>query len=423
MGKITAGLKLILLFLATQAFAMQSQTLSVLDFGATGNGTTDDTAAINSCFTAAKSASKNVYFPFGHYLCNTNDVNGRILIFDVSGLDNITVYGDPGTVITTSDTNATNGVGSVLMYVLATSKDTNLIISNLTFISTHGITQKQTTALFLQGVTGQNLYFTQVYNCKFDGFGTTVGVQGCYRPTFILDTFYALHGHDCGQHGLTNPVPFLTFYDNGTGRDSMIDVERCVANGYTGPIPMNCPRPADNFVYGTGYGYTITQNQTKFLSQEHFSISPQNTFPVNNASNNIYNNYVDQSLPVGSVEDNGTPHKFCYGMRIDAGNSYIQNNTFKNYSNGLLVYEVLNTTYQPNNLNIFNNTFIAHNAGDTLYQTIKAIAVTGYSGHPYTNVTMSNNTTAQVDTVPYILTNVTTPVQANNKYSKVLIPN
>ena len=179
----------------------------------------------------------------------------------------------------------------------------------------------------------------------------------------------------------------------------------------------------DNFIYGTGYNYTVNQNTTRFLSEEHYSIAPQGTYPVTNATNILTNNYVDQSLPVGSVEDNGTPHKYCYGMRIDAGNTYIQNNYFKNYSNGILVYEVLNTTYQPNNLNILFNTLIAPNAGDTLYTTVKAIAVTGYSGKPYTNVTIANNTTAQVDTVPYALTNVTAPIQVNNKYSKVLIPN
>lgn len=46
--------------------------VNVLDFGATGNGTTNDAVAIQAAFNAANTAaSKTVYFPAGTYLTNT----------------------------------------------------------------------------------------------------------------------------------------------------------------------------------------------------------------------------------------------------------------------------------------------------------------------------------------------------------------
>lgn len=45
--------------------------LNVMDYGATGNGTTDDTSAINSALTAAAKAGGVVYFPAGTYLISS----------------------------------------------------------------------------------------------------------------------------------------------------------------------------------------------------------------------------------------------------------------------------------------------------------------------------------------------------------------
>lgn len=46
--------------------------LSVTDYGATGNDTTDDTTAIASCITAAKAAGKSVWIPAGIYYQSAN---------------------------------------------------------------------------------------------------------------------------------------------------------------------------------------------------------------------------------------------------------------------------------------------------------------------------------------------------------------
>ena len=49
-----------------------AEMLSVKDFGATGNGSTDDTSAIQAAVTAAVAAGKAVFFPAGTYMVNIN---------------------------------------------------------------------------------------------------------------------------------------------------------------------------------------------------------------------------------------------------------------------------------------------------------------------------------------------------------------
>lgn len=69
---------------ATTVQAKLRETISVKDFGATGDGTTDDTTAVNNALVAA--AGKSLYFPSGTYLCTTLTVYGGT-----------TVYGDSPT--------------------------------------------------------------------------------------------------------------------------------------------------------------------------------------------------------------------------------------------------------------------------------------------------------------------------------------
>jgi len=65
-----------------------AETISVLDFGATGNGSTDDSVAIQ----AAINTGKAVYFPAGTYKCNVTINNRTILFGDGSTLSKITPF-------------------------------------------------------------------------------------------------------------------------------------------------------------------------------------------------------------------------------------------------------------------------------------------------------------------------------------------
>lgn len=79
---------------ATTAQAKLRESVSVKDFGATGNGTTDDTAAIQLAVTAAYAQEKALYFPAGTYLMastitmgnNTTDAASYLISYTVESL-------------------------------------------------------------------------------------------------------------------------------------------------------------------------------------------------------------------------------------------------------------------------------------------------------------------------------------------------
>mgnify|MGYP000425904097 CR=1 FL=1 len=64
--KHTACLLIVIVLLSSAAFSAFPDWKIVKDFGAVGNGTTDDTKAVRDAITAA-GVGGTVYFPFGEY--------------------------------------------------------------------------------------------------------------------------------------------------------------------------------------------------------------------------------------------------------------------------------------------------------------------------------------------------------------------
>ena len=112
-----------MVLVASQATA-ESQYLSVRDYGAQGNGTADDYAAISACITAAARADKEVFLPAGTYRISeaiwlpTGDPN----------YNNMTIYGAGiGKTILTMPQNA----GETYMFVAGNLS--GLALSDMTF--------------------------------------------------------------------------------------------------------------------------------------------------------------------------------------------------------------------------------------------------------------------------------------------------
>lgn len=86
-GASSAGLAFLQSGTGATSRTVQSKlqdTVSVKDFGATGDGATDDTAAINACLTAAKLGAKKVFFPAGRYMITQVVIPGGLEVFGVS---------------------------------------------------------------------------------------------------------------------------------------------------------------------------------------------------------------------------------------------------------------------------------------------------------------------------------------------------
>jgi polygalacturonase len=147
------------------------ESVSVKDFGATGDGSTDDTAAIQAAFTANTSGA--VYIPSGTYKCTST--------LSISSPSNMVIFGEgkiqfPTAVLASSITQITVSAGS------------NVTISGISFeILNHiGVFSDTYTAIGVQFRDTDNVV---IENCKFyrHSFhalhqlgGDYFNVQGCY---------------------------------------------------------------------------------------------------------------------------------------------------------------------------------------------------------------------------------------------------
>lgn len=132
-----------------------SETISVKDFGAVGDGVTDDTTAIQAAATAASGMA--LYFPSGNYA----------LTAAINLPSNIRVYGDGIglSTITASGTSAFN--------LFNASDKTNIAFDNLSFYGNSVATSSGNgQAIRLEMTAGATFDFVDatVDNCRFDNF-------------------------------------------------------------------------------------------------------------------------------------------------------------------------------------------------------------------------------------------------------------
>jgi hypothetical protein len=362
-------------------------SLNVHDFGAMGDGVTDDTQAINKALQAGHDQQANVYFPSGTYLCNTVDSAGNILTLLADGLQGITIYGDGSTSVLTTSLSQ----GSVLLFVLAYGTCSNLTVKNLSLQNTHGMITAQTRGLFFMGKQNQFISNLTVSGCYFNGFSTALGGQGINTWTITTNYFGSPLGHDNAKND-TDPAVFLWFYDNPNGSCNNVSVTNNTADGYTGSGPVSAlvtHRPMDGFVFGTAYGITITGNTTQHFSEEHYNLQPRATAPNDTSTTLISNNYLDCSLPAGTANSDGSPHRTNYGIRCDISNAVITSNTMVNYTYGILIRGVEYPQTQLHSYVITGNQL--HAATDTAnYDVTAGILIQG-NQNPVTDVRMTDN--------------------------------
>ena len=363
--------------------------LNVHAFGAKGDGKSDDADAINLALKAAHSEKKSLYFPAGVYLCNQVNKAGHILEFEADGLDGIRLYGDSNSTRITTSLNA----GSILLYVWAYAKSDGLTVKDIFFENTHRLIAKPTQGLFLQGTKGENLTNVHLTGCRFEGFSNAVGGQGVKGWNINKNIFNAPKGHDDAKND-SEPAVFLWFYDNSNGYCTDVRIAGNTADGYSGSGPISgliTKRAMDGFVYGTGYGFTITNNKTMNFSEEHYALAPKATFKDDTSHTLIENNHMDGTIPPGSMDDNGSKkHLSNYGIRCDISNVVIHNNVIRNYTYGIIVRGVETPNAKIHTYEISGNKLFA--AEDTAnYQIEPAILIQGNLNNRIKNVQITGN--------------------------------
>jgi hypothetical protein len=186
------------------------EIVSVKDFGALGDGVTDDTAAIQAAFNAVPQYG-NVYFPAGVYI-----ISATLTVPTV----NLTIYGS-------ATIKAKNGTNFAAM--LSAANRTDVILDGLTFDANKAGRAATQTGAF----SGLNFNFSvdcSVINCTVQntlGFGgaSTVAIAASGGATRFTANGVKLLS--CGQSATTLPSDGIFI------RGNFCLIENCYASGVT----------------------------------------------------------------------------------------------------------------------------------------------------------------------------------------------
>ena len=127
------------------------------------------------------------------------------------------------------------------------------------------------------------------------------------------------------------------------------------------------------------------------FSEEHYNLQPRATYPNDaRAPPSFTGNYLDcPSLPPGCANSDGSPHRTNYGVRCDISNAVITNNTFVNYTYGILIRGIEYPTTQLHSYVIKGNQL--HAATDTVtYDVTAGILIQGNT-NPVSDIRMTDN--------------------------------
>ena len=246
--------------------AKLQQTISAKDFGATGNGTTDDTAALQAAINAA--VNGKLYIPAGTY---------KIQTLPLSVPSNITIYGDGigrtilkignGATIPTSGGIFNNSnIPANVLTVSSLTLNTNIFISDMTldgnkanngysyglyFVGVSNITVKNVRA---QNTAGQGIQLNytnkvQILNCETDATNAD-GIQLADSTEYLIDGCKVTNSGDYGievDHGLFSVTSSIS---TGSGTISNNIVNNCTNYGIAARGQIGSTNPSNKPIVG-----------------------------------------------------------------------------------------------------------------------------------------------------------------------------
>ena len=251
-----------------------TDTLSVKDFGATGDGTTDDTVAIQAALTAG--AGKSVYFPAGTYITSAGlNVSGNTYVYGDGGTANISVQPsanvetyNQGFVLTASGiTIAGLKISGTNEYSLVGGQRTEYASA----ISS-SLVSKNTDILDCQIVGwGWGMYFRRVSNYRIIGNRCWGGDQTSTNVPDIDNSCWDITVNSSsenegnkGKRGIIANNFCLSNVDSGigVGLNSAADQDIIIHNNVVQPLQLDGLTPLTNANNRSRYGIHAGYNGT-----------------------------------------------------------------------------------------------------------------------------------------------------------------
>jgi hypothetical protein len=360
-----------LLCLPAFAFA-QVRTIDVKQYGAVGDGKTDDRPAIQAAMNAAVSSGvPAVYFgPGTYYLGSSTSQYGQLAVSSWSAPIRLDLIGNQATLQTQQD-------GTAILF--AEGYWQNSTIQGLTFENTHPVNAAKTGAILFAG-GGQNAIRNwTITGNTFRNFSRHISVSGVTGLNITNNIFLMMNGRDSGTGLGKEPNVGIWLFDNSPDGNSVniqISGNRyngCVSGDVSGSVTHEC---GDGLVLGTGSGIVVENNVVEGFSYEGIYMLRE---PAGSVPPIIRNNSLNGAVVKGDKNGGGQ-----WAIRCDADGALITNNTVTNALNGIYIYGVDLPTDVQNSV-ISNNTVVT-TAGNT-----QAVA-TGIGVVAASNITVTGNT-------------------------------
>lgn len=252
----------------TTVQAKLRQNLSVKDFGATGDGTTDDTVAFQNALTAA--AGKSLYVPNGTYLCTGLTIySGTNMYGDSPSTSIIKAKGTLGT--STPLLKNPNQSGTAYSYT-----DVGISMSNIKFDG-NNLGSRTAELVSFGKVNDLDIVNCQFYNVQYIG----LALAGCLSVT-VVECYFSECGSDSviieggaalwmGPAGDTTPA-----YDVSVSENSFINNNwsAMYANGQRLSIIGNyLSSNKESGIFMTGNNNIISNNWISGQTKKYISAS------------------------------------------------------------------------------------------------------------------------------------------------------
>ena len=369
---------------------------NVKDFGATGNGSTDDTLAVNNAAADAHNNHKGIFFPPGTYLHNST-LNFNAVPVTGAGAGSILLAGsntNSAVVLTGANVSIQNLIVSTQNLTggstLGNPNSASILVQNATSFTVANDTIVQGQGRFGAYINTSSV--GAVNSCTFDGTGHSgeagVVIDQCYNTSVVGNLFQNdFSGVDVYATGF--PSQFIAIMSNTIGNVSyptgLVGIGVMGANGVDvsqNTIQMaNATTSTEAILFQSVDNFTISQNSTY---GGHVGVGLIQPGPSSNAvSQNVIHNcgglgIATNNLPNSAIQIASNAFGECgltdiglspansviavNGSAASGATSFVQNNSYQGHTNGLNYY--ITSTFTTPHLPAANVT------GNTQTQTV-----------------------------------------------------
>lgn len=363
------------------------ESVSILDFGATGNGSTNDTVAIQAAIDAVNENGGGILkAPVGTYVINTLYMKSNVYLLNEPG----TTY-EKTTGTLSDDNNAFNFYGSETTLVSALTANATIGNTSVTVSSSSGFAVGDWCMLrdntYISGSAGRNQEIVQIYSIVGTTINLDSSILGIYTTAQSAQLVKILPVENATIDGGTVIVPIGTYCGGGINLDLCVNssVKNCeiyhaqdnpsveVRRSYNIDITGNSCFNAQNLSSG-GYGYAYSIGE----SSHHIRVT---------------NNHQER------VRESSITNRARFVIFANNTGLYCYDNFINTHGSGCENIVIANNTTSGGNQGITVG-FNSHTAGDkhvlvtgnVIADTnASGISVSGTLGKEHTNIIVSNN--------------------------------